>query len=67
MLNALTLYLEVRALFVFFPTPDYLIQTQPKKQDIETLISMIKKPLVLAGTGINHSKSNHLLHIIKFQ
>lgn len=50
--------------------PGYNVQTQPKKQDIETLISMIKKakkPLVLARAGINHSKSNHLLHIIKFQ
>ena len=42
----------------------YEVNSNPNKEDINKLIYMIKeakKPLILAGAGINHSKSNHLL------
>lgn len=44
--------------------PGYEVNSNPNKEDINKLIYMIKeakKPLILAGAGINHSKSNHLL------
>lgn len=44
--------------------PGYEVNSNPNKEDINRLIYMIKeakKPLILAGAGINHSKSNHLL------
>ena len=44
--------------------PGYEVNSSPNKEDINKLIYMIKeakKPLILAGAGINHSKSNHLL------
>ena len=44
--------------------PGYEVNNNPNKEDINKLIYMIKeakKPLILAGAGINHSKSNHLL------
>ncbi|MFU0762863.1 biosynthetic-type acetolactate synthase large subunit [Staphylococcus pasteuri] len=44
--------------------PGYQVNTVADSNDIETLVSYLnssKKPLVLAGAGINHSKSNELL------
>ncbi|MEJ7154769.1 acetolactate synthase large subunit, partial [Staphylococcus ureilyticus] len=38
--------------------------SEPEDIDIKTLVSYIsksKKPIILAGSGINHSKSNQLL------
>ncbi|MEJ7154766.1 acetolactate synthase large subunit, partial [Staphylococcus ureilyticus] len=40
--------------------PGYEVNNNPNKEDINKLIYMIKeakKPLILAGAGINHSKS----------
>lgn len=45
-------------------SPGYQVNTVADSNDIETLVSYLnssKKPLVLAGAGINHSKSNELL------
>lgn len=44
--------------------PGYQVNTVADSNDIETLVSYLnssKNPLVLAGAGINHSKSNELL------
>ena len=52
--------------------PHYQVKSEPEDIDIKTLVSYIsksKKPIILAGSGINHSKSNQyyysqLLYII---
>lgn len=44
--------------------PHYQVKSEPEDIDIKTLVSYIsksKKPIILAGSGINHSKSNQLL------
>ena len=44
--------------------PGYQVTTEPDTKDVDTLVSYLaeaKKPLILAGAGINHSKSNDLL------
>lgn len=44
--------------------PAYKVVEEPNKTDIQQLceyLSKAKKPLILAGAGINHSKSNSLL------
>ncbi len=44
--------------------PGYEVVTEPENKDIDTFISLLKeakKPVVLAGAGINQSKSNQLL------
>ena len=44
--------------------PHYQVKSEPEYIDIKTLVSYIsksKKPIILAGSGINHSKSNQLL------
>ncbi|EHJ07199.1 biosynthetic-type acetolactate synthase large subunit [Staphylococcus simiae] len=44
--------------------PGYQVTTEPDVKDVDTLVSYLteaKKPLILAGAGINHSQSNDLL------
>ena len=44
--------------------PGYDVKSEPEAEDIQTLVSYIKeaeRPVILAGAGINHSKSNQLL------
>lgn len=44
--------------------PHYRVKSEPDDADIKSLVSYIneaKKPVILAGSGINHSKSNQLL------
>ena len=44
--------------------PGYQVNTVAKSNDINTLVKYLnhsKKPLILAGAGVNHSKSNKLL------
>lgn len=44
--------------------PGYEVVTEPENKDFDTFISLLKeakKPVVLAGAGINQSKSNQLL------
>ncbi len=44
--------------------PGYQVNTVAKSSDINTLVKYLndsKKPLILAGAGVNHSKSNELL------
>ncbi|MCG3413056.1 biosynthetic-type acetolactate synthase large subunit [Staphylococcus massiliensis] len=44
--------------------PGYTVKTTPEKEDIQRLRELLKaskKPLILAGAGVNHSKSNHML------
>lgn len=44
--------------------PSYQVTENPNKEDIQQLsqyLNYAKKPVVLAGAGINHSKSNALL------
>lgn len=52
--------------------PHYQVKSEPEDIDIKTLVSYIsksKKPIILAGSGINHSKSNQLLteFVTKYQ
>ena len=41
--------------------PHYQVKSEPEYIDIKTLVSYISKKPILAGSGINHSKSNQLL------
>ena len=44
--------------------PSYQVTENPNKEDIQQLsqyLNHAKQPVVLAGAGINHSKSNDLL------